>query len=463
MTGSIDVPVWLVVVGGALALIALLDRVIGPGLRWVLRKRFNRAIDDLNTRLQLKIHSFKLTKRQVLIDRLVNDPQVLEAIDEEVTEQSLPREKVLREAETYAREIVPSFSAYAYFKVGARVSRLIAQAFYRVRLGAFDEAALKEIDRDATVVFIMNHRSNFDYLLVTYLAAQASALSYAVGEWARVWPLSRIIRSMGAYFIRRKSRNALYRKVLSRYVHMATEGGVTQAVFPEGGLSRDGTLQPPKLGLLSYIVQGFNTDGPRDVVFVPVGLNYDRVTEDRVLLAARDPDVGSRAFRVSPFTAALFIAQLAWRKLTGRFYKLGYACVSFGSPLSLREFLAGNDEDDPVSALGVELMGRVGQVVPVLPVALISRVLMRADRPLPVFDLKIAAEAELERLHAVGAHSHIPRARLDYAVDVGLRMLTMRHIVEDGPEGLSVVEQERDLLRYYANSIAHLAPETEPA
>jgi glycerol-3-phosphate O-acyltransferase len=60
-------------------------------------------------------------------------------------------------------------------------------------------------------------------------------VSYAVGEWARVWPLSALIRSMGAYFIRRGSRNALYRKVLARYVQMATEEGTTQAMFPKAG------------------------------------------------------------------------------------------------------------------------------------------------------------------------------------------------------------------------------------
>ena len=41
--------------------------------------------------------------------------------------------------------------------------------------------------------------------------------------------------------------------------------------FPEGGLSRDGNLRAPKLGLLSYMVQGFDPEEGRDVVFIPVG------------------------------------------------------------------------------------------------------------------------------------------------------------------------------------------------
>ena len=94
--------------------------------------------------------------------------------------------------------------------------------------------------------FVMNHRSNMDYVLVAYLAATRTALSYAVGEWARIWPLQTLIRTLGAYFVRRSSGDGLYRLVLARYVQMATAGGVVQAVYPEGGLSRDGRVRPPK-------------------------------------------------------------------------------------------------------------------------------------------------------------------------------------------------------------------------
>ena len=124
----------------------------------------------------------------------------------------------------YAREIVPGFSATVYFGFGTRAAKWISRLLFRVRVGKVDQA-LREIEPKATVIFVMNHRSNLDYVLVTWLVAGRSAVSYAVGEWARVWPLSALIRSMGAYFIRRGSRNALYRKVLARYVQMATAAG----------------------------------------------------------------------------------------------------------------------------------------------------------------------------------------------------------------------------------------------
>ena len=148
----------------------------------------------------------------------------------------------------------------------------------------------RAINPKSTVVFVMNHRSNMDYVLVAFLAAEHVALSYAVGEWARVWPLQSLIRAMGAYFVHRNSGDPLYRTVLQRYVQMATEGGVPQAIYPEGGLTLDGKLRPPKLGLLDYMLRAYDPAAERDLVFIPVGINYDRVLEDRTQLQKLDAD-----------------------------------------------------------------------------------------------------------------------------------------------------------------------------
>ena len=85
-------------------------------------------------------------------------------------------------------------------------------------------------------------------------------------------------------------------------------------MFPEGGLTRDGRLRPPKLGLLSYMVSAFDPKGPRDAVFVPVGINYDRVIEDRVQVAAAD-DAGGReaALQVQPEGAVRLSRRTMWR------------------------------------------------------------------------------------------------------------------------------------------------------
>src|SRR5205823_4254979 len=221
MTSQVTLPLWLALIIGALAMWAAFERLVLPAVRYLLRRHRNRAIDELNTRLKLRIQPFKLAKRQALIDQLIFDPDVLRAIEEYAAANEVSRETAQARARHYAQEIVPSFSAYAYFGIGTRLARRVSMFLYRVRLGYMDEEAMRAVDPDAAVIFVINHRSNMDYVLVTYMASSSSALSYAVGEWAQVWLLQNLIRSMGAYFVRRDSREPLYRKVLSRYVHLA--------------------------------------------------------------------------------------------------------------------------------------------------------------------------------------------------------------------------------------------------
>jgi glycerol-3-phosphate O-acyltransferase len=427
----------------------------------------NRVIDEVNTRFNIEIPEFKLTRRQVLIDRLLHDEKVQAAVADYCETETISRNDTLARVDAYAREIVPSFNAYAYFRWGYWLAKHYARWLYRVRLGYTDSTALAAINPRSSLVFVMNHRSNMDYVLVAFLAAERTSLSYAVGEWARIWPLQSLIRSMGAYFVRRNSGDALYRTVLQRYVQMATEGGVPQAVFPEGGLSVDGKLRSPKLGLLDYMLKAFDPAGGRDLVFIPVGINYDRVLEDRTLLRKLDTTLPKRGFFGAMATILSFFARNVWLMANGRWFRYGYACVNFGRPLSMRDYAARAGVDfraldsdarhRAVEQVGHALMGAIRDVIPVLPVSLVATVFMQHQgQPLAEIDLKVKANDLAGKLDASGAHVYVPRSDLDYAIGVGLRMLTLRRVVSE-QDGLFVaVEDQRALLAYYANAIAPL-------
>ncbi|MGA8050104.1 MAG: 1-acyl-sn-glycerol-3-phosphate acyltransferase [Burkholderiales bacterium] len=467
MTGTLEVPLWLAVVAGLLAAWAAYDKLLMPALRGLLSSRANRVIDEIGTRLKIRIRPFQRTRRQALIHRLLTDPKVQQAAERFAAEHHLPEADALRMVERYAREIVPAFNAYLYFRIGYWLGRGLSRTLYRVRLGYVDAVGLAHIDPDATVVFVMNHRSNMDYVLAAYLAADQAALSYAVGEWARRWPLSALIRSMGAYFVRRNSRDELYRRVLERYVAMATEAGVPQAVFPEGGLTRDGRMREPRLGVLDYMLRGFRPEGERDLVFVPLGLNYDRVLEDRSLLLSADASAPRPGTAKALWTTWCFVWRNLALMLRSEWHRFGYACVNFGTPVSMRAYcasrgidlagLAGEERRTAVAALGAYLMQQVGRVVPVVPVALIATVFTRhTGQALTELQIKAAAEDLIEQLDRRQARIYVPRRDLDYALHVGLRMLTLRHIVDES-EGLYRPRMtESRLLGYYANSIAHL-------
>ncbi|MCC6878832.1 MAG: 1-acyl-sn-glycerol-3-phosphate acyltransferase [Rhodocyclaceae bacterium] len=466
MDASISVPLWLFVIMALLAAWAAGVLFLAPGMRWFFRRRINAVIQELNTRLRIELPSFKLTRREVLIDRLFHDARIQAAVEAQAKEAGEPLVDVRRRVDRYAREIVPSFNAYLYFRLGYWLAKSVARLLYRVRLGYADEAGLAAVAPKSTVVFVMNHRSNIDYVLVAFLAAEQVALSYAVGEWARIWGLQALIRSMGAYFVRRNSGDPLYRTVLSRYVAMATEAGVPQALFPEGGLTVDGALRPPKFGLLDYMVKSFRPDGERDLVFIPVGLNYDRVLEDRSQLLKLEAQRRRRGLVGAVLTTLTFAGRNLGQMLTGRWHRFGYACVNFGSPLSMRRYVqergvdfAGLDEAArklEVEALGRRLMQAIGGVVPVVPVALVAQAFARdAARALSELEIKSAACALLAEWEARGAHIYIPRHDQDYAIGVGLRMLTLRRIVEEHDGLYRPAAENLPVLAYYANSVAH--------
>jgi glycerol-3-phosphate O-acyltransferase len=447
MFATVEMPVWLLVLILLFAAVTFASHFLFPSVRWFFRRRMEKVVAKLNTRLERPIQPFKLARRHDMIQRLIYDPKVAEAVTEHARLEGIPENVAFQQAKRYAREIVPAFSASAYFGFAIRLARFLSRALYTVHLNDSNDAALRAIDSEATIIFVMNHRSNMDYVLVTYLVADRSALSYAVGEWARIWPLSRLIRAMGAFFIRRRSRNVLYRRVLSRYVQLATKGGVTQAIFPEGGLSLDGSVGPPKLGLLSYILSDFSPGVDRDVVFVPVALNYDRVLEDRILVEAANE--GKRKFRASVPTALRFTGRYVTRRIIGRAVRFGHAGVGFGQPLSLASFVSTH-RGEAIEGVGEELRARVNAVIPVLPVPLVAFLLERAGGPMTREALTRAVEPYLQRL------AHTPNGDAAKVVEDGLANLLSRRILREGPDGVRPENDQRALLSYYARSIAHL-------
>lgn len=466
MENTITLPFWIFSLLVLTALLLVLDRILLPGFRWYLRRRVNRVIEEVNTRLDIEIRPFQLTRRQALVDQLVFDDKVTEAIKEYAEEHDMPKEVVQAKVLRYANEIAPSFNAYVYFRFGYWLAKSVGRMLYRVRVGFYDDDQLKNISPDASVVFVMNHRSNLDYILVSFLVAEKTALSYAVGEWARIWPLQTLIKSMGAFFVRRNSRNALYRRVLERYVNLATRAGVCQAVFLEGGLTRDGKLRKPKQGFLDYMLRDYHVDIDRDVVFVPVGINYDRVVEDMSLVRKLDASASKRSLWYVLSTTIRFLVKTIFMNREKRWLRFGYASVNFGNPVSMRQYSEQNKIDlstmdqatrfDHVQKLSGRLMQEIADVVPILPVAMMSEVLLEnPSKWQSELELKAIASQRISKLQDQGAPIDLSANALEGVLSAALVMLTGRGFVEVEENLLRAKPGSLDLLKYYANSIDH--------
>jgi len=236
-----------------------------------------------------------------------------------------------RRVNEYVTEIVPFFNVVAYYHVGYRAAKALLRVFYNVTVEHESGAPPRRPPRDAVLIYLMNHRSNADYIVVSYALAGQVAISYAVGEWARAFPLEHMFKAFGSYFVRRKYREPLYHTVLERYVQQITRMGVTQGIFLEGGLTRDGRIKSPKIGLLDYVLGIGRDPAYHDKLYIiPVALNYDRVLEDRSLIrelavreGSRRPPGRTRQLREVGSYAGWNLLRI----VTGRWKRYGRAAV----------------------------------------------------------------------------------------------------------------------------------------
>ncbi len=463
---TITLPYWMFILLLVFAAVMVLDRILLPGMRWYLKRRVNRVIGEINARLDIEIRPIQFTRRQALIDQLVFDEKVIDAIKLYAEEHKMPHAIAQAKAQKYAAEIVPAFNAYVYFKIGYWLAKKVARLVYRVRVEFYDKNKISEIDSNSSVVFVMNHRSNMDYVLVSFLVAEKTTLSYAVGEWARIWPLQMLIKSMGAFFVRRNSGNPLYRKVLERYINLSTRAGVCQAVFLEGGLTKDGSLREPRLGFMDYMLRDYHPHSDKDIVFIPVGINYDRVIEDRSLIRRLDEEAGKRSFWFVIKTTAGFIFKNALLSRENRWRRFGYASVNFGEPVSAKKYCEANHVDFStlqtedrflrVESLAETIMKNIAQVVPVVPVALMSDVLRdNSAEWKSELELKSLCSQRVSQLETAGAPIDISHSSLESVLGSALSAMIGRGLVDEKDNLFRMKESEADILNYYANSIAH--------
>jgi glycerol-3-phosphate O-acyltransferase len=196
------------------------------------------------------------------------------------------------------------------------------------------------------------------------------------------------------------------------------------------------------MGLISYIVEGFDPEG-RDVIFIPVGLAYDRVLEDRVLVEAAQSE--TRRFRNRPLWVAKHATRFLWARFWRRSKGFGTAAAGFGAPVSLGAHLAaGGTVDD----LGRRLMAAIAAVVPVLPVPLVARALGAGASSRA--ELLQRIEALMARLAAAGAILRLAPEGTEAILAEGLEPLIRRGLV--GPD-LMPMPAGRALLDFYAAAI----------
>ena len=291
-------------------------------------------------------------------------------------------ESVRAEAACYLREMAPSLDQRAV-KAWRSFSCWLMRA-YDVLTDEDQIAALRKLDRKATLAFAFSHRSYLDGLLLPEVI-QANRLSPALtfgGANLNFFPMGAWAKRTGTIFIRRQTKDIpVYRFVLRAYAAQLVQNHANLAWSIEGGRTRTGKLRPPVFGILRYISDAVDEiDGP-EVYLVPTSIVYDQLHE----VEAMTTEAYGATKRPEDFR---FLIRLARQQ--GE--RLGRAYLDFGEPLPLRKRLEELRAEESgtgteIERIALDVEHRINRATPVTPTAVVSLALLGADRSLSISEV----------------------------------------------------------------------------
>lgn len=332
---------------------------------------------------------------------------------------------------------------------------------------------LREAARRGPVILLPSHKSHVDYLVLSYVMAK-NAIStplIAAGDNLSFFPIGPFLRRSGAFFIRRSFRGRkLYTALVDAYLRRVLVEGFNIEFFMEGGRSRTGKLLPPKLGLLSMVVDAGLKLPSVEMSFVPISVGYERIIEE----GAYTHELGGGE-KEPESMGGLLRSSRVLRSRYGRLY------VQFGEVFDMRELLeeAAQLRDDPegdlwklkpkerralIQRIAHRVTYEINRVTIVTPAALIATALMSHRKPgMSQTELAGRAGELLLALRRVGARIARPIADEQglraAAVHETLALFTDARLVETkdvGGEPVHVVPAGRRLaLEYNKNTILH--------
>ncbi len=206
----------------------------------------------------------------------------------------------------------------------AALRPVFGRLFSSIEVTGIDRMA--ELAKQHPIVLVPNHRSYFDFLIVSDLLYRNFLLPPHIGarENMNFGPIGFLFRHCGAFFMRASFDDPLYREVFRSYLAHLVREGFTQMFFIEGGRSRTGKSLAPRLGMLGWEVEAFIDSSRRDFLFVPVSIGYERLVEESSMV---DELEGAAKKKESMWGLVR-----AGRYLQRRF---GSVHVTFDAPISL--------------------------------------------------------------------------------------------------------------------------------
>ncbi len=303
----------------------------GSGTAWddLPFKLRTDLIERINSRIRINRGAEKLSRTEIK-ELVLQDKDVQDAVARTASEKNETEAKTRKKAEAYVDEIAADQKIQVYHCLYYVLQILFKTLFDRVDFYESDFAKLKKYNEKGSLIFVSSHKSHFDYLFLGYNSfTQQMTIPYmAAGKNLSFWPIGPVLRSGGAFFLRRSLKGLeLYSKVFAAYVKVLVREKINLNFYIEGGRSRTGKLLAPKLGLLSFLLDVAFDGEFDDLTFVPCYVGYDQIPEEKSYLSELS---GQEKEKES------FRSLLSSRKIFGKRY--GTVYMRFHEPLSFKGF-----------------------------------------------------------------------------------------------------------------------------
>src|SRR5438477_2661365 len=400
-----------------------------------------------------------------VVDETLRDLQLRRTLAEIARERGRPGAVVEKEDRKDLREIAARYNPF----VVDVLKRLLNFVFHRIYDGVdVDEAGMKrlvEASKKGPLILCPCHKSHIDYMILSMICDDYGLQPphVAAGDNLNFWPVGRLLRAGGAFFIRRTFRgDRIYSATMGAYVKRLLQDGFTQEFFIEGGRSRTGKLLPPKFGMLTLEVDAWLTGVKSDAWFAPISLSYERIVEAR---SYQHELLGGEKQKED--AKALLSATKVLRRRYGRI------TIRPGEPISLAQLfrergvdpktVTADEKKKLVQQLGLRIAAGINAAAPLAPTGLAAAVLLSHDRR-ALSETEILDRADFLHDAALdcGAHAdkESPRPLVLRALDSLCADGTVRRHEAGGERFYSVPEERRMVLDYHKNSILHflLAP-----
>ncbi|WP_349970318.1 glycerol-3-phosphate 1-O-acyltransferase PlsB [Pseudomonas caspiana] len=406
-----------------------------------------------------------VSHRRNLVNGLLDDPLVKQAILEEAEREKIPEAKARDQALRYANEIASDYTYSAIRFLEVILSWFWNKIYDGIKVSHIE--GVKDVAQGHEVIYVPCHRSHIDYLLLSYLLFRNGLTPphIAAGINLNMPVIGGLLRRGGAFFMRRTFKgNPLYTSVFNEYLHTLFTKGFPVEYFVEGGRSRTGRMLQPKTGMLAITLRSFLRNSRMPIVFVPVYIGYERVLEGRTYLGELR---GATKKKESIFDIFKVIGALKQR--------FGQVSVNFGEPIKLAEFLDNEQPDwreqelgpqfkpawlnETTHRLGERVAQHLNEAAAINPVNLVALALLSTQK-LALDDqaMERVLDLYLTLLRRVpySPHTTLPegdgRALIEHVKDMNL--------LSEQKDALGKIlyldEQNAVLMTYYRNNVLHI-------